>query len=482
MASIGINGAVLGTTLQQLLMCDEIVPGSDLGYQLCKSLFLYHTLGAKIVEAPIALAMSQRREIAVSAAPEDSAALAFEAEWEALLCDQYIFDHKRTSRIYGVSSLALLVNGEKPDQPIDLGSLREKDIRFSVFDPLNTAGSLTINQNPGSFAFQVPVEIRVAGETYHPSRSISTLNGSPVYLAWNPAAFGYVGFSAYQRALFALKSFINSQQTDDLIVTKAGVLIAKIEQQGSIIDAAMSAVQGFKRGIIKEAQTYNVISVAPTEFIESIDMTNIDGPFGMARTDILKNIATAADMPAKLLENEALIEGFGEGTEDAKMIAGYAERFRREMKPIYDFMDKIVMYRAWTPEFYESIQARFPEQYGDVKYETAFVQWQNSFVATWPSLIREPESELVKVDDVKFKDMIALAEILIPVLDPDNKALLLEFIQDNTNENKRLFPNPLRLDVEKFRDYTEEQGEKMDALAMQPDKEPGEPKPFSRES
>ena len=35
--SVAIAGASLGTQLQQLLMADDIVPGADASYQVCKT-------------------------------------------------------------------------------------------------------------------------------------------------------------------------------------------------------------------------------------------------------------------------------------------------------------------------------------------------------------------------------------------------------------------------------------------------------------
>ena len=40
------------------------------------------------------------------------------------------------------------------------------------------------------------------GQQYHPSRARICLNEMPVYLGYTNSAFGYVGRSVYQRALF----------------------------------------------------------------------------------------------------------------------------------------------------------------------------------------------------------------------------------------------------------------------------------------
>jgi hypothetical protein len=39
-------------------------------------------------------------------------------------------------------------------------------------------------------------------------------------------------------------------------------------------------------------------------------------------------------------------------------------------------------------------------------------------------------------------------------LDPENKATVVQWAQDNFNENKILFPNPLELDIQALANYT----------------------------
>jgi hypothetical protein len=106
--------------------------------------------------------------------------------------------------------------------------------------------------------------------------------------------------------------------TDDMVTLKSGVLIAKMKPPGGIIDQVMQLAASLKRSIVQEAQVGNVISVGQEDSIETLNMQNIDGAYGMARRNILENIALSADMPAKILNAETFAEGFGEGTEDAK--------------------------------------------------------------------------------------------------------------------------------------------------------------------
>jgi hypothetical protein len=468
-SSLTVNSSALGGSLRALLTAQEITPGDAPSYQLCKSIAAYHPLGAKMSDSPISMAQSQLRNISVPKGPSERLVEAFQQEWEAIGADRHIFNVARLSRVYGVASIAMLVEGVPTDRPVDYKALWNAQIAFNVLDPLNTAGSLVLNQNPNAMDFQKVGGIAVQGQNYHRSRTVTMLNENPLYIEYTQSAFGYVGRSVYQRALYPLKSFIQSMVTDDLVTLKSGVLITKLKQPGSIIDGAMAAIAGVKRSMVQEAVTQNVLTIGVDEAIESLNLQNIDGAFGQARKDILENIAVAADMPAKLLNSETFAEGFGEGSEDAKYIAQFIDRIRIWMQPLYDFFDQIVMHRAWNREFYKTIQSDFPDEYKKVGFTQAFYDWRNSFEAGWPNLLEEPDSEKAKVDDVKLKAVVAMVEILSPMLDPENKATLVEWAAENFNALKMLFNAPLNLDIEALKSYT----------PPEPAQEPGQPKPFA---
>jgi Protein of unknown function (DUF1073) len=463
----------------QILMGDDIVPGADPSYELAKSIFLYHPLGSKIAESPVVMAQSQEREITVAGAP-DRVVQAFVEESKNLGeigSNKIARNHMSQSRVYGITTLALLVEGpggkpepsKTPFDPWKLGD-KQRGITFNVFDPLNTAGSLVLNQQPNSFDFQKPRgPIIVAGQPYHRTRVRVLMHESPIYIAYSTPAFGFTGRSVYQRCLYPLKSFIRSMITDEMILRKAGLLIAKMKQPGPVVTQLMQHQMGLKREILKAGETNDVLGIGIEESIDSLNLQNIDGAGGFARTNVLKNIATAADMPAFFLENETLVAGFGEGTEDARNIARYVDSVREEMCPTYDFLDEVTMYRAWNPDFYKTIQRQFPDQYSNKDYQTAFYEWKNDFSASWPSLLIEPDSERVKTDDVKLKAAIALAQILLaqPTIDPDNKMEVMRFLQDSINESKNLFPSGLQLDFDAMRDFMEEQEAKQEQMQAQ---------------
>ena len=454
MAEISSSGVT--SSLMDILMADEIQPGSAPSYQLCKTIYLYHPLGGKMVDSPISMAQSKPRKISVPNSPEELVVEAFRNEWKKIGADTIIASALSLSRIYGVSALYMGAKGVDHAAEISPWDLPSLQLFFNAYDPLNTAGSLVLNQDPLAEDFQRPYQLTAGGVPVALSRACVVMNERPIYIAFTSSAFGFVGRSVFQRALYPLKSFIQTMITDDMVSLKAGTLIGKMKPTGSIVDKMMMAASAIKRNLVKEAKTGNVISIMPDESIETIDLTNVNDAMETSRSNILQNVATAGDMPAAILRNETLTQGFGEGSEDAKMISAYVDKIRLDAQPLYEFMDRVVQHRAWSPEFYASIQERYPEDYKDVDYKTAFMSWRNNFAAEWPPYLEEPESEAVKVEEVKFRAIVSVVEVMLPQCDPENRARLFEWAADNLNENKMIFGNPLILDTQALADYTPE--------------------------
>ena len=454
-------GTQISSSLMQILQAGDIVPGSDPSYATCKTIYLYHPLGAKIAEGPVSIAQSQERQISIPDSPEKDLIDAFTREWRTIGkigADTLIHNTMKTARIYGISALVLGAEGDKSSEPLDIGDLAGKEIFFNVLDPLNTAGSLVLNQDPNAPDFQKPRELRVSGQPYHPSRACVIMNEQPVYIAFTSASFGFVGRSSYQRAFYPLKSYIQTMITDDVVTTKAALLVAKLKSPSSITDARTHYFWQFKRDAIKAAQTGNVLSIGTDEDLQSVDLKNLREAAEFARNNILKNIATGADMPAVMLDQETFARGMAEGTEDAKVVSQFIDRLRLQMQPIYAYMDEIVMHRAWSPEFYKSIQSKFPE-YKDTSYEDAFYSWKNSFTATWPNLLVEPDSKLIERDAKILESAIGIYEVLVPKLDQPNVARAAAWLADVVNSRKQLVASPLDLDYDTLAEYQPPAGE-----------------------
>lgn len=472
---VGPMGSNVGPMLNSIMSAGDVWTQSGPDYQLCKDIYLAHPLGAKIAEKPIELAQSQKREISIQGAgtAADRVREQFEDTWRKLSVDNIIFNTVSLSRVYGAAAVALIEDGVPFSKAVDYKTLHKKAITFNVYDPLNIAGSLVLNQNPMSATFLQVTEIAVSGNSFHRSRARVMMNENPIYISYTNSAFGYTGRSVYQRALLPLKSFVQTMQTDDLVSVKAGVIVAMIKQAGSFVNQRMRTFLGFKRDIVKEARNGNVISIGTeNEKIESLNLQNLDGPFQAARKNIIENIASAVPMPAQMLTEESFSTTFSEGSEDSKAQARYIDRFREKMESLYTWFDKITWHRAWTPEFFDILKAEFPDEFEDMEHEEFFWKCANSFKAQWPSLLKEPDSELVKVDEVKLKAVIAWVEVLLPNLPQDQKAEVIKWANDQFNELKLLFGSTLQLDYEAIAEFE----------PATPPEQFGEPKPFSHDA
>ncbi|EOC6806523.1 phage portal protein [Klebsiella pneumoniae] len=436
-----------------LLDSEDIQPGMSAGYQTCKTIYLFHPLGGKMVDRPIKMAMNESRTVHVSQAYgiEQRLRDAFEREWKALGADKHIANAARISRIYGVSAIAMLVDNQESSSAVDYRTLYKHNVTFNILDPLNTAGSIVLNQDPNAQDFQRVDGIRVAGKPYHKSRCVVQQNEDPIYLAYNSAAFGFTGRSVYQRALFPLKSFIQTMRTDDMVSVKGGLLVTKIQGPSSVVNNMMQKLSGIKRMMLKRGKTGEVLQIGANDSIESIDLSNLEKPLDSSRNHILENIAAAADMPAIILNSETFAQGFGEGTEDARSVAVYIDNIREWLEPLYDYFIRICQYRAWSIEFFNSLRADFPELKNT--YSLYFSSWINNFEYRWPSSLKEPESEKVKVDEIRFKAIVSMLEVLLPQVntDDENRALLIEWAQTNANANENLFPQRLDLDIDSLK-------------------------------
>jgi Anti-CBASS protein Acb1-like len=476
MAEVSVEDEAAKSSLLSILLADDIVPGSEPSYELCKLIYLYHPLGAKMAEAPIRMAQSQPRTITVQGAPAEVAD-EFKRVATEIKVDEHILNLRSLSRTYGISSLVLGCEKLDSDKPIDLKQIWDLPIYFNVFDPLNMSGSVIMNQVPNTPTFNQVNKVVAAGKTYHRSRYLVAMNERPIYIAYTTSGFGFTGRSVYQRALFPLKSFIKTMIADDMIATKNGLLVAKMKPPGSVVSKLMQRIAAIKRMLLKAAHVGQVLSVDHDEDITTLNMQNVDGAGTFARDNILKNAATAADMPAKLLQNETMIGGMAEGTEDAKSIAKYIDSVREELKAEYEWFDNIVRYRAWlNPAFFARLKAQYPEQFEKKTHAQCFIEWCRAFEATWPSLLLEPESESIKTEEVKLEACINLIEVLFDKLGADAQADLIQTALDNISENKRLFPNSFTFDPDALKEGLEERAKQR----QQPPQFPGrgeEPSP-----
>ena len=462
LSTSGNAGAGFSSQLWNLMVVDDIIPGSPPGYQTCKTLYSYHPLGRKMVELPLEKAFSQVRKITLSDPKitiAEELVRRFEKEWTrlgGLGGNTIIFRIAVLSRIYGVGSLLCGTKGEDPEKPIDLETLHKQDLYFSMLDPLNTAGSLVLQQDPTAQDFLQPQQVWAAGKNLSPSRTCVLIHEQPIWIEWTDSAFGFIGRSVYQRALFPMRSYLLSMIADNEIQRKLMLLIAKMKSPGSILDKTALKFFGVRRQQLKDSSTGNVLSIGIEEAIESLNLEHTDKGGTYSRNNIIRNIAAASGMPAILLLDERLADGLSEGREDSKEISIYIDNVRNELRGIFAFLDKLVMRRAWNREWYATyVQNTYPE-YRGLSYEAAFFQWSDAFDATWPALYQPSEAEQLESECKKVDQAIKVYQALAQDVDPANRAALMQWLQDIVHDTRLFSRTDVELDPDSLIEWSQQ--------------------------
>ncbi|HEY4437679.1 MAG TPA: anti-CBASS Acb1 family protein [Lelliottia sp.] len=452
MAEIQFNNNI-SSELTKILDHEGIQPGTDVGYELCKLLWQYHPLGGKLVEKPIEMAMCKPRQYNVDTDPDERVITQFRDTWERMGINEKIKNFFFVSRCYGAAAIGVGTISTGCSSPLPTFGLREDEVYINVWDPLNASGSMVTDQNPNSPFFQEPKKtLKINGKNWHKSRTLKVFNGTPIYLEYQNSAFGFTGRSVFQRVLFPMKSFVGTMQADDLVSQKAGVLVAKIKQNGSIANGIMAAASKFKREVVKLARNSGVINVGHEDDIESLNLQNIDKALTTSRDDIISNIATGSDVPAILLKEEAFSKGWSEGSEDSKAISQYIDGVRQKIEPVMDFFEKLVMYIAWSEDFYKALKNDYPDIILD-DYQTMFQKWKREFSAKWQELVDESPDKRRDADSKVIQQAVALYTALSPTMDPENRATLADWVAGIVNGTQTYGDFPLIIDLEALANF-----------------------------
>jgi hypothetical protein len=266
--------------------------------------------------------------------------------------------------------------------------------------------------------------------------------------------------------------------TDQMVVQKSGLLIYKAQSPSAFIDQIMQWFMGLKRSMLKQGNTGQVLSIGVDEAIETLNMQNLDTAFTTARTNVLRNIASAAGMPASIIAQETLTEGFGEGTEDFKKEVEYLDNIREEMDPHYAFLDEICNRQAWNPEFYETLRGDYKTTYGEGGYDRALETWLRAYRTKWPNLLTEPDSEKIKTEDVQMKTAIAVGELVLPEGSPAMKSQYFAWLAEQVNNREKIFASGLDFDLDEMETFFEEKGQQDKDAAEASLEEPKPTTPF----
>lgn len=269
---------------------------------------------------------------------------------------------------YGAAGIGIVVKGEDASKPIDTGWFSqnlENGFSFNTFDSLVTAGSFVTDLDPNSIEFQKVIDFSVRGKKYHYSRCKAVFNPleDPNYLQYESSAYGFVSASILKRALPALQDYLLNKIAKRKLLKKVASFVHKQDAKSAVYDKITEYVAKIKRSIVEDLTSGEAIIVGLEESVESFNLTNHPQVMQFLTDDNMNDIANATGWQASYLKHSILSTGFADGSNDAAQIDKMLYSVQRFTQELFEWIDDILFYIAWTDGFIDEIANQSPDLY-----------------------------------------------------------------------------------------------------------------------
>ena len=435
---------------------DDILNATSLDYHTCQLIRRFHPAGQALVSMPIIKAQANGRDIQISSAPQ----MVIDAFNETSMrygTDNLAHDLLSGAKAFGVTSIIIGQYDVETESPLDVSKLSSQAF-FNVVDPLNTTGGNTHNQQPNQRNFlATPSIVKVQGIGYHSSRCFTLRNPfePSLFLNYNTASFSYAPASCYERPLFYLKLFLENDLALSAGNRKVGSFIhKKAFQNTTTLDAANQSIKGFIRQKINALFNGEVAVIGSQDEITTVELTHFSESLKATYEAIIDRISLASSdgIPSSMLKGALLSHGLnGDGDNDKAKENECIIKHQEALKPIYGFLDPLMMRIAWNdPDFYAAIQARYPE-YKGVSHRSAVTQWINGFQWEWNPVEEPTDTEKMDINEKKMlqsQQLIQLAQGL-----QLNEDVLLDLLETHINNlnDLEILPNRFNIDIDMIR-------------------------------
>jgi len=342
----------------------------------CIQYRIFSEFGRKIVETLPDLASSAPREIVVNNAPPEAVAV-FNHMLGKCKIEESVKHISIDCRTFGTGYFMLNVEGLQVNEYAGLQDIQEKNIALSSIDPLHAGGSNTC-QDPTSIYYMKIEHLRIGGRVAHPSRSGYINNTNPIYTIFTNATLNYGGFSVFQNITELLDLMPSLQSGIKRLIEKGFCLVVKSDR-GEADSTTGLMSENLLAGMVQNMNQYGTILMDKRDDVDFFDLKNA-GDTKQIFDLIRENISIGVhDTPASLMLDRSMSNGLSEGSEDMKAVLMALDTYNKTLIPIYEVVDKIIMYKAWTPSFFKSMQTKYPKQYASKQYMETISNWIKDF-------------------------------------------------------------------------------------------------------
>ena len=394
---------------------DELLGAfKDLSYEECRDIYRYWALGKRMATSLPQFAMSAGRTLRCGFdIPEANQALADVSR--EIECEQVAFQAAVYARIYGISFI--YASGEiEPELPIDFEYMQSgKPFKFNVLDPLANGGSVQIDLDPLSPTFQKPLGTFIQGRAAHSNRVKVCQNDLPLYLKFTPSNHSFASPSIYQNMTLLIRSWNRAIISLQRMATKGSALVLKSKDGGNLTNALNKAAMGLNLELLRSMENDGIGQIKVGEDVSFFGLQ------GVQEIDIIiQKIQNAlmmalGDTPSGILLDQYLSSGFSDGDNDMKTIVIAVERFRNNvLTPIYNFIDKFICYRAYTPELLNYIKNNY-DYFAKMSELEIFEELMSSFNFEYGEVYPQTDNERADTIGKRLDSVIKLKELGVEV-------------------------------------------------------------------
>lgn len=381
----------------------------DLTYTECRDIYRYWPLGKRIANALPTFAMSAQRAFIVKEAPSEVNEKLFEVASE-LEIDLMVKRCAVYARIYGLASI-FAASTSKSLEALTYKEIQENDIIFNVLDPLSMGGSIQVDNNPLSPTFGKPSQFIVQGREVNPARVCIIYNDNPLYLKFNPSSFSFSGPSIYQNMILLIRSWNRCVIAMQRLATKAAAMVKTTKESANITGFNIRAVQ-HNLELIRAMENDGIASIRQGDTLEFFALTGvqeIDSIINQINTGLMMALS---DTPSGILLDKNLSTGLSDGSEDMKAILMAVEAFRLAvLKPLYNFTDKYLCYKAFSPEFISNMKEDYPDLYRDMKEKDILETWMRNYSFEWGELYPQSENEKADTQSKVLDNLLKIKDL-----------------------------------------------------------------------
>lgn len=389
---------------------DELLGAyKNLSYEECRQIYRFWPLGKRVAAALPNFAMSAGRNFLIKNAPpeiaEEIKKTAEQIDLEGTVNKASIY-----ARIYGLSFIFVSTQDNNPDKPLTYKDIQQ-GFNFNVLDPLAMGGNISIDINPLSYNFNKPLGFTIKGHKVNSKRVLACYNDIPLYYQWNKSSFSWSGPSIYQNMTLLIRSWNRAIIAIQRMSTKAASIIVKSKDIAYQTGVNLQAINK-NLSLIRDMENDGITDIKVGEEVEFFNLTGIseiDTIIDKIHSGLMMALN---DTPSSILLDRHLAQSMSDGDNDMKAIIIAVDKFRKGiLTPIYEFVDKFLLYKTFSPALIKQMKNKYPDLYANMGENEILAHWMENYTFEYNNIYPLSKNEEADTQSKHLDNMLKIKEL-----------------------------------------------------------------------